>query len=226
MSPADPGEPPPTADAALRLAGVAKRLGGKPVLRGLDLSVGAGAAVALQGANGSGKSTTLRIAAGLVRPDAGTVHVAGHDTRRAGEAARRRMSLLTQDAPLYGELTPHEHLRWWMRAQGHAMAPAEATARLASAGLARQADQPCRSLSRGQRQRAALAMALALDRPLLLLDEPFAALDADGAAWLAQELADRRGRQAVVLAHHGDVPGWRPDRIVCIDSGKALEAAA
>ncbi|MEA3203669.1 MAG: type transport system ATP-binding protein, partial [Thermoplasmata archaeon] len=85
--------------AALRLHDVHKRLGGRAVLRGVDLEVAAGKAVALLGPNGAGKSTLLRIAAAASRPDQGTVEVGGVDARKDPDGARRHASLLLQQAP-------------------------------------------------------------------------------------------------------------------------------
>jgi len=186
--------------AALRLQGVTKSFGGHAVLRGLELEVRPGQCVALLGPNGAGKSTLLRIAATLARPREGQVHVAGIDARREPESARAQLSILTQEAPVYPELTPHGHVRWWARVQ-RLPAP-DADARLQEAGLAHAAHQPARNLSRGMRQRLALTLALLPDRPLLLLDEPFAALDEAGRAWLSSNLTARRGRTAVVMALH------------------------
>lgn len=175
--------------------------------------------VLLQGENGAGKSTLLRLVATMVRPTAGTVEVAGTDARRDPEQARRALSILVQESPLYPELSPREHLRWWARAQGALNPPGL----LASAGLDGHADVPARNLSRGQRQRVALAMALLPDRPLLLLDEPFASLDDAGARWLRRELDARGGRQALVVAAHGPDP-IAADRVLRLSGGRLLEA--
>lgn len=203
---------------ALRLRGVGKSYGNRAILSGIDLRLAPGECVAVMGRNGSGKSTLLRLAATLVRPTAGTVEVAGIDAGHHPEHARAGLSLLSQEAPLYPELTPREHLRWWARVQGMPDAPGRIDAALAAAGLARDgghahatgpptrrgSDLPVRSLSRGTRQRLAIAMALLPDRPLLILDEPFTALDDEGRAWLVGEVAARRGRQAILLALHDE----------------------
>lgn len=205
--------------AALRLRGISKSFGGHAVLRGLDLEVPDKSAFAVLGPNGAGKSTLLRIAATLARSREGEVEVCGIDARKDPELARRQLSILTQEAPVYPELTPHEHVRWWARVQG--LPAPDADARLQDAGLARVAHQPARSLSRGMGQRLALSLALLPERPLLLLDEPFAALDDAGRAWLAAELATRRGRQALVVALH-DVTQARilADRVVSLRAGR------
>jgi heme ABC exporter ATP-binding subunit CcmA len=186
---------------ALRMWEVAKSYGRTQVLRNIELEVAAGESVALLGANGSGKTTLLRVAATLARPSAGSVHVAGIDAGREPERARGRLSFLTQDAPLYPELTPLEHVRWWARAQG---IPSPGAAHLLhGAGLAGVDAKPVRTLSRGQRQRLALTLAFLPDRPLLLLDEPFAALDEAGQSWLEERLQQRhRTGQAILFTAH------------------------
>jgi ABC-2 type transport system ATP-binding protein len=187
----------------LRLRGVSKRYGARTILKGLDLDVAAGETVAVLGPNGAGKSTLLRIASGLSRPDAGSVEVAGHDARREPLAARKACAVLSQDAPLYDELTPAEHIAWWARLHGRDAGQAATDRALVEAGLARLAHHPVRTLSRGERQRLALALVLLPEPPVLVLDEPFAALDAVAHAWLESLLVARRaaGRATLVSVH-------------------------
>ena len=175
------------------------------------------------GANGAGKSTLLRVAATVARAD-GTVEVGGIDAAREPERARRGLVHLGQEAPAYGELSPREHLRWWARVQPDCRAgPDEA---LAAAGLSHALDVPARALSRGMRQRLALAMALLPRRGLLLLDEPFTGLDARGRSWLEAELQARRGGQAMLVALHDPAQARAlADRVVRLEGGR-LEGAA
>jgi ABC-2 type transport system ATP-binding protein len=205
---------------ALRLHEVHKRLGGRPVLRGASLDLAPGATLALLGPNGAGKSTLLRIAAAASRPDQGTVEVHGIDARRDPDGARRHASLLLQQAPVYAELTPHEHLSWWGKVRGLRLPADRIEAATLECGLARHAHQPAGSLSRGQQQRLALAMALLPDAPLLLLDEPFTALDEAGRHWLESRLAARRGTGATLLALHDATQAARlAGGIVHLDGG-------
>jgi ABC-2 type transport system ATP-binding protein len=196
---------------ALRLRGVAKRYGARTVLKDLHLDVAVGETVAVLGPNGAGKSTLLRIAAGLARPDAGSVEVAGHDVRRDPLAARKACSFLSQDAPLYDELTPAEHVAWWARLHGRDAGEAAANQALLQAGLASLAHHPVRTLSRGERQRLALALALLPDPAVLILDEPFAALDSVAHAWLESILAARRvgGAGATLVSLHDEAAAAR-----------------
>lgn len=205
--------------AALRLSGVCKSYDGRVVLHDIDLTVEAGETVGVLGANGSGKSTLLRLVATLARPDAGTVEVCGVAAADKPETARRHLSILTQDAPTYAELTPHEHLAWWSRAQGLRLAPATIEAATVESGLGHAAHKPAGTLSRGQRQRLALAMALLPDRALLVLDEPTTALDTEGRRWLETRLATRRGAALMALHDAGEADRLC-DRVIRLDGGR------
>jgi ABC-type multidrug transport system ATPase subunit len=186
----------------LRLDGIRKRLGGRDLFAPVTLALPAGATAAVRGPNGAGKSTLLRIVATASRPTAGRVEVGGVDALRDPVAARRLLAWVPQEAPCYAELTPREHLAWWARLR---RADAAGTAPLLEgSGLGPAADLPAGRLSRGQRQRLALAMGLVGDPVLLLLDEPFAALDEAGRAWLEGVLETRRGRGATLVALHQD----------------------
>ncbi len=179
----------------LRVEGASRSFGRRRVLHGVDLEVADGARVALLGPNGSGKTTLLRLAAGVLRPTAGRVLHDGHDTLTP--EGRRALAFVPQGAPAYPELTVLEHVRWWTAVHG---VPADAQAAVDDAGLHRLAHGPATALSRGQRQRLALAMALAVRPRTLLLDEPTTALDADGQDWLLHRL--RQTDAAVLVATH------------------------
>jgi heme ABC exporter ATP-binding subunit CcmA len=194
---------------ALTLRDVTKRYGARTILRGLDLDVAAGETVAVLGPNGSGKSTLLGIAAGMARPDSGSVAVAGADPRKDPLAVRRSCSFLSQDAPLYDELTPAEHLRWWARLHKRPSDEATTNSAIAAAGLTRLAHHAVRTLSRGERQRLALALALLPDAPVLVLDEPFTALDTVAHAWLESLLAARHGKGATLISLHDEAAAQR-----------------
>lgn len=201
----------------LRFDGVSKSFGRHQVLVDVDLVVEDAARVHLRGANGAGKTTLLRLAGGVSRPTTGAVHVRGGAVHREA-AARRHVSFVPADAPLYGALTPAEHLTWWRRMRDLPADPRQDLQDLADAGLARHANEPARHLSRGQRQRVALCLGFLADADLLLLDEPATGLDDAGRTWLADRLADRlaASRAAVIVAAHGAAPlaaGWRTVRI-------------
>lgn len=204
---------------ALHMQGVSRHYGRRRILHDIDLSVPAGQRVVIEGANGAGKTTLLRMAAGTLHPTAGTVHVGG----RAPRSLRRGdLFYVPQAAPVYDELTPVQQIRWWGRLHGLATAGHDAVRIAADAGLADNAHRPAAVLSRGQRQRLALACALHVRPRLLLLDEPASALDTEGTAWLAARLGDQDG--AVVAVVHG--PNIVPHaRRVVVTGGSIQEAA-
>jgi heme ABC exporter ATP-binding subunit CcmA len=205
---------------ALDLKGIRKSYGRHAVLKGIDLEVNPGQVVAILGANGSGKSTLLRATGTLTRAE-GSIRIAGVDARRNPEAARRHIGQLTQEAPVYADLTVAENLRWWMHCHN---VTADVPETLRRAGLLRP-DAPAQSLSRGQRQRLALAMALLPPRKVLLLDEPTTALDAAAVAWLESELRARRQEgAAILLALHDEALAARwADRVLRLEGGRLVE---
>jgi ABC-2 type transport system ATP-binding protein len=148
-------------------------------LAGVTFGVPRGTVVGLLGKNGAGKSTTLRLLAGVVRPDSGRIVLDGIDSADAPRAARQKIGYLPESAPLYPELRVEEHLffraaqkgiRWRERAQ-------QVKRALSLAGAWHLRDVRCGHLSRGLRQRVGLADALLPESPILLLDEPTAGLD-------------------------------------------------
>jgi ABC-2 type transport system ATP-binding protein len=195
----------------LEVTGLVKHFDGRKILDGVGFTLGSTETVAITGANGSGKSTLLRILAAASRADGGRITLAGLAVHPNAHQTRAHLSLLGQEPALYDELTPLDHLRWWMRLTKRTGDP---MALLIEAGLRLQATRPASTLSRGQRQRLALAMAMVGDPPLLLLDEPFSALDAQGRAWLEERLMQRRGRKATILALHETDAKRLADRVL------------
>jgi ABC-2 type transport system ATP-binding protein len=173
---------------------VAKRYGLRaPVLRDVDLELGAGALVAVQGANGAGKSTLLRLVAGISAPSRGRV------TRTAGLRTGYAPEGFTAVAGLTG--------RGWLRQLAWVRGDAEAGEEVAAA-LDAPLQRPLVALSHGQRQRVALAGALAGEPDVVVLDEPTAGLDDAARAALGGLLAAAAGRGAlVVCADHLGLPG-------------------
>jgi heme ABC exporter ATP-binding subunit CcmA len=205
----------PSSDAAggpalLDARGLRRSFGGLRVLRGVDLTVHPGEAVIVAGPNGAGKTTLLRLLAGLLRPEAGEVLVLGRPVRGGGEAGRRAVGFVSHQSLLYDDLTLAQNFAFTARLYGIPMPGHVARAALDAAGLAARADESPRRLSRGLAQRAAIARAL-LHRPrLLLLDEPFTALDAAAAGRLRADLGARlaEGHGIVVVTHRlGEM--WR-----------------
>jgi heme exporter protein A len=188
--------------ALLEGRGLRRSFGGLRVLRGVDLTVRAGEAVVVAGPNGAGKTTLLRLLAGLMRPEAGEVRVLGRPLRADGEA-RRVIGFVSHQSLLYDDLTLAQNLTFTARLYTLPNPADAARAALESAGLSSRADASPRRLSRGLTQRASIARALLHQPRVLLLDEPFTALDAAAAERLRAELAGRMaaGLGMVVVTH-------------------------
>ena len=181
--------------------------GGRLVLDRLTLGLDDGAVLALRGPNGAGKSTLLRAIAGLV-PAAGRIAL---DGRPLGADARAEaVAYAGHLDAVRPQLTVAEHLRFWA-----ALAGGEPAAGLAAFGLAPIADRPVALASAGQRRRLALARLLLAPRRLWLLDEPAAALDADGEAHLDGILRDHaRGGGLAIVATHGPLAAATAERVL------------
>ena len=215
------------APAVLELVGLEHAYPGTgPVLAGVDLALAPGETVALVGPSGCGKSTLLAVAAGVLAPDAGRVVAAGRDvTGRSGAVALMlQRDLLLEWRSVLGNVLLAPGL-----AGGARDAREGALALLDRHGLAQFAEHYPHALSGGMRQRVALVRTLLAERPVLALDEPLAALDAqarlDAQAWLEGALEERRGAtllvthdvdEAVRLADRVVVLSRRPARIVSV----------
>ena len=218
----------PSSDGALLEASDLHRTyGAARVLRGIGLHLGPGDALAVVGPNGAGKTTLLRVLAGLVRPSAGEVRVLGRRLDRADPFARRPIGFLAHQTMLYDDLTVRENLMFAARLFGLAEPGAAVRRAVDQVELADRADDRPRNLSRGLLQRAALARALLHDPRVLLLDEPFTALDAAGADRLRSLLRTRLATgSAVVLVTHQLSETWDlATRVGVLAAGRwALEA--
>jgi ABC-type multidrug transport system ATPase subunit len=177
----------------LTLTAVTKMFGSRCVLDGVDLEIGAGESVAMLGANGSGKTTTLRCIVGLSRPDAGRIVVGGIDLARDSSRARARLSYLPQKSVFPPTLTVRETLAVVARLRG--ISACAVDRELDSCSLAALADRDVGHLSGGERQRLAMAVAFLPTVDVYLFDEPSANLDP-----VASRLLFRRARQ---LKHDG-----------------------
>jgi putative spermidine/putrescine transport system ATP-binding protein len=215
---------------ALRLAGLTKvhTAGAPPALVDFDLEVPAGSCTAILGPSGSGKSTVLRLTAGLDEPTAGTVQLDGADL--AGAAPERRgMAMVFQRPLLFPHLSVRDNVGFADRVRG---VPRRAARRRADGyldlvQLGGFGDRPARTLSGGQEQRVALARALAAEPRVLLLDEPFGALDARLREEMHELLADLRMRldpTILLVTHDSAEADALADAVAVLDGGRLLQA--
>jgi heme ABC exporter ATP-binding subunit CcmA len=194
-----------------------------PALAGADLTVDAGEVVVLEGANGAGKTSLLRVCAGLLPLTSGEALILGRDIRRDPGTLRRRIGMLGHYAALYDDLTVLENLRFAVRAAGGSVATvAPALDRMGLAGRIERT--AVGRLSAGQRRRVALAVLVARQPELWLLDEPHAALDA-GARGLLGELvteAARAGATVLLASHEPEASLPLADRVVTLAGGRVV----
>jgi heme exporter protein A len=189
------------AEADLVAENLSCRRGERLIFAELSLAIPAGGAVVLTGANGSGKSSLLRLLATLLKPAAGRVLWGETPVTEDVAAYRARLHYVGHLDAIKPALGVRETLGFWAVARGSETVGLDAA--LAAFGLDRIADWPCRWLSAGQRRRLALARLVAIPAPLWLLDEPGAALDAEGEARLSDAIAAHRkaGGRVVVATH-------------------------
>ncbi len=187
----------------IRARGLGRAFGAKRVIRELDLDVAEGEFLLLTGPNGSGKTTLLRLLAGLLVPTAGELEVG---------IARERIGFLGHEPLVYRELTALENLEFYGRLYRVPESRERTGMLLERFGLWDARNQRTESFSRGMQQRLALCRALLHEPDLLLLDEPFNALDREGAELLDRELAELRPNATFVVATHD------PDRVASLAS--------
>lgn len=207
--------------------GMGNGAGERRVLAGVDLEVGEGALLAVLGPSGGGKTTLLRIVAGLDRPDAGRVEVLGREVTGPGvfvPPESRRVGLVFQDYALFPHLTALENAAFGVPGPEGRTRAAET---LEALGLAKMAGQRPAELSGGEQQRVALARALAPRPGVLLLDEPFSNLDAALRAGVREEVAGLLrglGATAVLVTHDREEAFALADRVALLIDGVVLRA--
>lgn len=188
-------------DHAIALNGLGKRFGARWVLRGVTFEVTRGEAVGLLGANGSGKSTILRILGTLLNPTVGSATIDGLDIAREASEVRGRIGYLAHTPGLYDDLTARENLRFAADMLGLGYAAVEES--LDRVGLARDAGDRVRGFSAGMQRRLGIARLLLRAPRILLLDEPYSNLDTEGIELMNSILGDvaRSGGAALVALH-------------------------
>ena len=210
----------------IRLEGISKRLGEQPVLDQVSLDFAAGSFTALLGPSGSGKTTLLRVIAGLEAPDAGAVFLDGRDATRLRPGARG-LGFVFQGYGLFEHMTVAGNIGFGLRLRrvGRRVLRDRVDAMLALVRLEGLGERMPSQLSGGQRQRVALARTLAVEPRILLLDEPFGALDAAVREELRTGLRaihDALGVTTVFVTHDRDEAEALADRCVEMAAGRVV----
>ncbi|SRR5579885_2481144 len=189
--------------AQLEARQVSKIFGVLPVLRCIDLRVNRGEGALIVGRNGSGKSTLMRILAGLSRPSSGQALLFGEPAHSLGPQQRCRISLVSHRSFLYPRLTARENLEFYARLYRVTDYQYVVEKLLDRVGLGSFADEPVFAFSRGMEQRLTIARSMMTEPEVLVMDEPFAALDAEGIDIAAELVRDalQRGCAVVMTAH-------------------------
>lgn len=214
----------------LRLHGVSKRFGDVAAIDDFELVLGAGEMVALLGPSGCGKTTALRIAAGLERPDAGSVVIDGIDVT-ALPPDRRGLGMVFQDYSLFPHLTVVDNVGFGLRVRGVSLRASREESReaLALLRIPELADRYPHQISGGQRQRVALARAIAIRPRVLLLDEPLSALDAKVRMELRAEIRSlqlQQGFSALFVTHDQEEALSISDRVIVMRDGRVEQVGS
>jgi ABC-2 type transport system ATP-binding protein len=191
-----------SAEAAIVARDVTKRYGDVTALDALSLEIARGEVFCLLGPNGSGKTTFLRALTGFLTPTSGSIRVAGHDTVREPMAARRRIGYLPESVPLYRHMRVGEFLAFMARLRGVAAVDDAVREAVRMLSLEDRLRSPISSLSRGYRQRVALAQALVHDPEVLVLDEPTNGLDPRQIIETRNLIRGLAGRRTVLMSSH------------------------
>lgn len=196
-------------------------------MAGVDVQLAAGECLAVLGPNGAGKSTLLRMLATLLRPDEGALRVCGAALPEQAGDARPHIGYLGHDPLVYLDLTARQNLELYADLYGLSDARRRVDDALERVGLLARSFDPVRTFSRGMAQRLGLARALLHEPRLLLLDEPYAGLDAAGARLLDEVLADARADRGVVIVTHEVERGVAlAGRLLVLRAGRAVLSEA
>ncbi len=207
---------------AIETHGLTKRYGLRRVLRGVDLTVKRGEFVVLFGHNGAGKSTLIRILCTLMKPSDGTARVAGYDVAEAPDEVRACIGLIAHSTHLYEDLTAFENLRFYLRMRGAVDIEQRTMDALKATGLEHMVHGRVRTFSAGMKKRLCIAKIIAYPPPVLFLDEPYSALDAQGIGMLNRFLLSLKtaGCAIFLATHHREQGLATGDRALYLCGGK------
>jgi ABC-2 type transport system ATP-binding protein len=213
-------------DLAVAARGLVKRFGDVEAVRGIDLDVVAGGTFGFLGPNGAGKSTTISMLCTLLRPDAGSAHVAGHDVVRERDAVRRNIGLVFQDPTLDGYLSAEQNLRFHAELYGvpKALVPERMRLVLEMVGLWERRGSLVQTYSGGMKRRLEIARGLLHAPRVLFLDEPTVGLDPQTRASIWRYIDELKAAEDVTIfltTHYMD-EAEHCDRIAIIDQGELI----
>ena len=206
-------------DTVINLNSVSKAFETRHVLRDIDLDIGTGHSVLICGINGVGKTTLLRIIAGLLQPDQGSVELCGYDIGRDPEKAKSKLGMISHKSMVYPDLTVVENLCFFANLYGIKDSTARVSELLQEVGLLSYRYDRAGILSRGMLQRLAIARALVHRPDVLLADEPFAGLDAGASCHLVSIFTDfvESGGTIVMTTHDINIGLQCCNRVIVLD---------
>jgi branched-chain amino acid transport system ATP-binding protein len=223
---------------ALRVSGLGFQVGGAEILSGIDLEVREGSFLGIIGPNGAGKTTLLNLLSGLLRPTAGVIELEGRDLEGIAPSGRARLGVgrTFQTSSLFNSLSVLENarlsaqarlggsMRFWHRPRANDESTRAAHEALEAVGLAKFADRPAAVLSHGDKRKLELAILLAAEARVLLLDEPMAGVNTEDVPMLSALIGrlHREGRTVLMVEHHMAVVIGLAENVAVLDYGRLL----